>query len=85
MPWRPPSPLQGDGVRLIEPLQHLLAGVRRVLLAAAHAPPGDESERPRFNLLDIGGDTGGELMVQRSKACLFVRFLFYAFFAVIEG
>ncbi len=72
-------------MRLVEPLQHLLAGVSRVLLATTNAPPGDESERPRFNLLDTGGDTGGELVVQRSKACLFVRFLFYAFFAVIEG
>lgn len=31
---RPCLSLQGEGVRLVEPLQHLLAGVRRVLCAA---------------------------------------------------
>jgi len=72
-------------VRLVEPLQHLLAGVSRVLLATTNAPPGDESERARFNLLDTGCDTGRELGVQRSKACPLLGFRFYASFAVIEG
>ncbi|KAL4443971.1 hypothetical protein ABPG75_011708 [Micractinium tetrahymenae] len=50
--------IQGEGVRLVEPLQHLLVGVRRVLCAAGAGARGDEDEggataalRSRFAVL----------------------------------
>jgi hypothetical protein len=42
-----PFPLQGDGARLLEPLQHLLAGVRRVLRGTAGtAGAGQQAGNP---------------------------------------
>lgn len=45
--------LQGETVRVVEPLQHMLAGLRRVLRVAA--PPNTGTEAGNFaNLLGTG-------------------------------
>ncbi len=72
--------LQGDSVRVIEPLHHLMACVRRVV----RAPPGagtNNTDAGNFRLLDTGKEGG----VGRVLGCAQPSLMLAALAAFISG